>query len=112
MANTAYTTRQMVKNNLFFNFTRFFQSDILDKGSTRNNIAKKCIDCKYYKIGMTKDRFDNIRYDWVNAKCLKYKLVNTDSLHPQNENEKPYLSAYVSRSEKSLCGPKGKFYHL
>ncbi len=92
---------QIKKYNVFL--MRFFQSDLFDEHYA-NNISKKCIDCKNYKINTTTDGFNNVRYDWANAKCLHYKIEFED---PKGDT---YLDAYITRSEKTLCGPTGRYY--
>ena len=65
------------------------------------NIEKKCIDCKHYVLNIAVNNDNTKFYDYANATCRKFKTKNLDT------NQMEYANAYISRSERILCGSSG-----
>ena len=70
----------------------------------KTNITKKCIDCKHYVLNIAVNNHNTKFYDYANATCLKFKTKNAVT------NEIEYANAYISRSERILCGSSGKHF--
>ena len=95
--------RQMmqINKNITNNIIRTFH---LGATTDKTNITKKCIDCKHYVLNIAVNNDNTKFYDYVNAKCLKFKTKNAVT------NEIEYANAYISRSERILCGSSGKHF--
>ena len=66
----------------------------------RSLSIKKCIDCKYYYI----PKINNDLSIYNVSKCMKFLSANTDARGSEFEY------AYIVRSEKTMCGPNGKYF--
>ena len=80
-------------------------------------MVPRCINCKYYLIPKIASKVDTSIY--AKAKCMKflsfdikfnmdlYKHYSSDRIDIIRTNPDIYESAYICRSEKDMCGPKG-----
>ncbi len=66
----------------------------------RSMSGRRCIDCNYYYIPKTKGTTSIYKM----SKCMKYLSPTTDGRGPEFEY------AYIVRSEKSMCGPDGRYF--
>ena len=66
----------------------------------RSFSIKKCIDCKYYYI----PKINNDSSIYSVSKCMKFLSADTDARGSEFEY------AYIVRSEKTMCGPDGKYF--
>jgi hypothetical protein len=66
----------------------------------RSLSVKKCIDCKYYYI----PKINNGSSIYSVSKCIKFLSANIE----KRGHEFEY--AYIVRSEKTMCGPDGKYF--
>ena len=66
----------------------------------RSFSIKKCIDCKYYYI----PKINNGSSIYSVSKCIKFLSANIE----KRGHEFEY--AYIVRSEKTMCGPDGKYF--
>jgi len=66
----------------------------------RSFSIKKCIDCKYYYI----PKINNDSSIYSVSKCMKFLSADTDGRGSEFEY------AYIVRSEKTMCGPDGKYF--
>ena len=62
--------------------------------------VKKCIDCKYYYI----PKINNGSSIYSVSKCIKFLSANIETRGHEFEY------AYIVRSEKTMCGPDGKYF--
>ena len=67
----------------------------------KTNIETKCIDCKHYVLNIAVNNDNTKLYDYANATCRKFRTKNIDT------NQMEYANAYISRSERILCGSLG-----
>ena len=72
--------------------------------SDKTNITKKCIDCKHYVLNVAVNKDNTNFYDYANATCRKFRTKNIDT------NQMEYANAYISRSERILCGSTGTHF--
>ena len=94
--------RQIIQINKNKNITNNIIREIhLGAPTNMSNITNRCIDCKHYVLNIAVNNHNTKFYDYVNAKCLKFKTKNTDT------NQMEYANAYISRSERILCGSSG-----
>lgn len=79
-------------------FIRFFNE-------IKRSYSKCCVDCKYYLTTnfTTETDLKNINY-FATAKCRKFLSEKADGMGPE------YEYAYITRSEKSMCGPQGTHF--
>ena len=70
----------------------------------KTNITKKCIDCKHYVLNVAVNNDNTNFYDYANATCRNFRTKNIDT------NEMEYAKAYISRSERILCGSLGTHF--
>jgi hypothetical protein len=61
----------------------------------------KCMDCKYY---LTQNHPENQIFGLATSKCRKFLSANTDGMGTE------YEYAYIVRSEKVMCGPRGRYF--
>jgi hypothetical protein len=66
----------------------------------RSLSVKKCIDCKHYYI----PKMNNDSSIYSVSKCMKFLSADTDARGSEFEY------AYIVRSEKTMCGPDGKYF--
>lgn len=90
-----------INKNITNNIIRTFH---LGTTTDTTNITKKCIDCKHYVLNIAVNNHNTKFYDYANATCLKFKTKNI------NTNQMEYANAYISRSERILCGSTGKHF--
>jgi hypothetical protein len=79
----------------FIRFFRFFNE-------IKRSYSKRCVDCKYYLTSTIIN--ENNRNYFATAKCRKFLSETTDGMGPEFEY------AYITRSEKSMCGPQGTYF--
>ena len=66
----------------------------------RSLSVKKCIDCKYYYI----PKMNNGSSIYSVSKCMNFLSANIETRGHEFEY------AYIVRSEKTMCGPDGKYF--
>jgi hypothetical protein len=66
----------------------------------RSLSVKKCIDCKYYYI----PKMNNGSSIYSVSKCMNFLSANIEARGHEFEY------AYIVRSEKTMCGPDGKYF--
>lgn len=76
-------------------FIRFFNE-------IKRSYSKRCVDCKFYLTSSLIN--ENNRNYFATAKCRKFLSASTDATGSL------YEYAYITRSEKSMCGPQGTHF--
>ena len=67
----------------------------------RSLSVRRCIDCNYYYI----PKLNNNSSVYMNSKCMKFLKANAES-----KGWSDFEYAYIVRSEKTMCGPDGKYF--
>jgi len=95
--------RQMIQTNKYIT-NNIIRTMHLGETTNTSNITKKCIDCKHYVLNVAVNNDNTNFYDYANATCRKFRTKNIDT------NQMEYINAYISRSERILCGSLGKHF--